>query len=335
MRWSLRTITMVAALGVTVVAVGGMACVESPDLAENTQGLAPIPTAHGVVQMLGEALTDVALTPIQESVVEGLGAQVEPLQIQIDKAENAVLKAISDQVKAHSMDRAALDPSIAAYVAARTNLTAPLRSAVESMHDILQPAQRADFADALECRLHAVTQAIQSTDTLDDFATQMGLTDAQKAMIRDAMMDFKQSLLSERESLHDAIEAFRGDTFSVEEYLPQSEVAGRATSRAKAFVDVTFAILNILSPTQREGLAARLADAATKSDEPEAKAVQPLITAGPENVDTAAQLLWAAGRVRRGPYGGIRGGVVVGGVGRYYGRRVGYYPPNWGWGYGW
>jgi Spy/CpxP family protein refolding chaperone len=220
-------------------------------------------------------------------------------------------------------------------VAARTKLTAPLRSAVESLHDILQPEQRADFAEALECRIHAVTQAIQSTDTLDDFATQMGLTDAQKAMIRDEMMDFKQSLLSERESLHDAVESFRGDTFSVEEYLPQSEVAGRATSRAKAFVDVTFAILSILGPTQREGLAARLANAATKSDEPEAKAVQPLITAGPEHVDTAAQLLWAAGRVRRGPYGGIRGGVVVGGVGGYYGRRVGYYPPNLGWGYGW
>jgi Spy/CpxP family protein refolding chaperone len=328
---------MVAALGVMVVAVGGTACVESPDLAENTQRLTQVPRAHGVVQMLGEALTDVALAPIQESVVEALGAQVEPLQIQVDQAENDLLKAIADQVKAHSMDRAALEPNIAAYVEARTKLTAPLRSAVESLHDILQPMQRADFAEALACRVHAVTQAIQSTDTLDEFATQMGLTDAQKAMIRDAMMDFKQSLLSERESLHYAIEAFRGDTFSVEEYLPQSEVAGRATSRAKAFVDVTFAILSILGPAQRDALAVRLVDAATKSDEPEAKAtaVQPLISAGPENVDTAAQELWAAGRVRRGPYGGVRGGVVVGGVGGYYGRRVGLYPPNWGWGYGW
>ena len=54
---------------------------------------------------------------------------------------------------------------------------------------------------------------------------------------------------------------------------------------------------------------------------------------GAEDIGETAAPLWAAG-VRRGPFGGVRAGVVVGGAPRYYRGRVAAYPYAAGWGYG-
>ena len=70
-----------------------------------------------------------------------------------------------------------------------------LRSAVESLHGILTPEQRVDFAEALQSRVYGITRAAMSSDNLDEFATKMNLTNAQDEAIRAIVKQLKQGLV--------------------------------------------------------------------------------------------------------------------------------------------
>ena len=81
----------------------------------------------------------------------------------MDEAENALLAALADRIHAGRIEIATRSGRrIAAYVNAREALTPELRDALDRLHDTLDPAQRADLADALECRVHDVRRAIVS-----------------------------------------------------------------------------------------------------------------------------------------------------------------------------
>ncbi len=171
-----------------------------------------------------------------------------------------------------------------------------------------------------------------SRTRLDAFEEALGLDDAQKEQI---LGDFKQlipSIRAEHHRIHRAIEGFRADTFSIEDYFPATDVAERAHSRAERIIDVTDEILGILDADQTAKLAARIqAAAAVRGQMPPVRPVVPAPAPGSETVGAAQDHIWAVGR--RGPWG--RRGVVVGGSGAWYGVRVGAYPVAAGWGLGW
>ncbi len=137
---------------------------------------APSATPHGIVELIGDAIAQVTLQPDQEAKVEALSAEIEPLQVQVDNAENALLSALADQVQVGAVDKDTLAPLVAAYVAARTAVSPELRKAVESLHELLDADQRADFSDAIECGVHEVYGAVLTGEQLDDFAKSLGLT---------------------------------------------------------------------------------------------------------------------------------------------------------------
>ncbi len=115
--------------------------------------------------------------------------------------------------------------------------------------------------------------------------------------------------------MHQAIEGFRGETFSVEQYLPQAEVTERARLQAERIVDVTASIADVLDAEQRVALAERIHEAAVAREGTPDETIEQAPTdkpKGAESVGTATQHLWAGAAVRRGPFGGVRGGVVVG-----------------------
>jgi len=338
MKSVVRSIVTLAALGLAgTVPCGVAGAAQAPPTAEKAPA-APARTAHGIVQMIGESLGEVTLTADQETIVEALGARVEPLQAVVDEAENALLLALADQIHAGHIDRAALEPQIAAYVSAREALAPELRDALDKLHDALDHEQRADLADALECRVHDVRRAIVSGEKTDELAMKLGLDDKQKASVNEILQNLQPGLETEREALHHAIEAFRDETFGLEKILPAADVPERARHRAEGIIDATVSISDILTPAQREQLAERLRQAAmARSDAAEDQPPAAMPGLSPKSADLvgeAADALWAAG-FRRGPLGGVRGGVVVtGGAGRYYRGRVGAYPYAAGWGYG-
>lgn len=327
MRMSVRSMVAFTLLGLAAVAAGGIADAGQPAPHADEPVPAPARTPHGFVQLIGEALSEVSVRPDQEAALEALGRQVEPLQSKVDDAENTLLLALADQVLVGHVDRDALEPQVAQYASARQEVSGELRSVFEQLHDLLDHGQREDFADALESRVHDVRRAILAGEQLDEIGQQLNLTEAQKQAIRDGLQQLAPALERERERIHGVIEAFRGETFSIEEQLPQSQVSERARARADRIIDLTAGLVSILDPAQREKLAARIHEAAAaRGDEP---------TETAEDVGSAEDHLWVAGGVRRGRFGGVRAGVAVGGAPRYYYGRAVAYPYAVGWGYGW
>ena len=280
--------------------------------------------------MIGEALAEVGLRADQEATVESLGAEVEPLQALVDQAESEILRTLADQVKADRIDPLTLEPEVQAYAAARLSASTTLRSTLEELHALLNPDQRADFADALESRLHEAIAATTCGEMLARFAERLGLSEAQNQKLDDSIQQMMPALRAERRGLHNAIEGFRGDSFSIEQHMPKHEVLAKARRRAERIIALTESLMNTLDAGQREKLAARIDEAAhargdEMSDEPHARG----------HLGIATDHLWAAGRVVRGPFGGVRGGVVVGGSAGFYGNRARAYPVAAGWGWGW
>ena len=337
MRLSLRTVVVFSALGLASAVVGGIALAGQPAPHEE-----PTPTPshapHGFVQIIGESLSEVTLRPEQESAVEALGARIEPLQAKVDDAENALLLGLSDQVLMGTISRDALEPLVNGYANARQDASGELRAALAQLHDLLDPSQREDLADAIESRVHDVRLAILAGEKLDALGEQLQLTDAQKQKIADGLAQLAPTLEHERMVIHAAIEGFRGDTFSIEDFLPQSKVPERARLRAERIIDLTDSIVSILDAGQREKLADRIRAAATAQGDEATEPTMPVPhhhLKSAEAVGEAEQHVWVASGVRRGPWGGVRGGFVAGGAPRFFYGRARAFPYAAGWGYGW
>jgi len=321
MKSTLRSMVTLAALGlVGAVASGAAGAEPAPAVGAETPAAN---TPHGLIQLIGDALGDVSLRPDQQDAVEALGAKVEPLQATVDQAESDLLTMLAEQVSAGAIDLAAIEPNILAYATAREDVSAGLRSAIEELHLILDPTQRMDFADSLECGVHDVLLALTSGERLDDFAQTLGLNDAQKQDLSDDLGELTPMLDAARQSLHAVIEGFRSDTFSIEQFMPQNEVFAKAEQRAEMIVDVTDLFMDVLNPSQRDELAQRIREAAKVRSDMSEQQTQRIVV-----VHRRPQV---RAFVARGP----RGGVVVGRARGYYYGRARAYPVAVGWGYGW
>jgi hypothetical protein len=285
---------------------------------------------HGFVQLIGEALSEVDLRPEQETAVECLGNHIEPLEARVDAAEAGILNALSTGVRAGCIDRTALESYVTDYVNARVDVSSDLRTAIDKLHSILDTSQRADFADALEARVHSVRMAILSGERLENLATALQLTEAQKQHILDDLHNIAMALEPERYAIHHAIEAFREDAFAIDNVMPKSEVPERARTRATRLIDMTEGLMKLLDDKQRDKLADRIHEAAV-ARAPET--VEAMPTKSEEQLGEAAQAWWA-GRGWRGGGWGWRRPFVVGAPGCTYGRVVAYpYAAGWGWGW--
>ncbi len=142
---------------------------------------------------------------------------------------------------------------------------------------------------------------------------------------------------ADREAIHAAIEGFRADDFSLDDYIPSTDVEARARLRAELIVDTTDEILGVLDPDQRDMLAARIEGAASSAAQRSPETATAALYDDQAGTGEASQHIWIAG-YGRGPW--ARRGVVVGGMGvpaysGWYGVRVGAYPIAAGWGLGW
>jgi hypothetical protein len=92
------------------------------------------------------------------------------------------------------IDRHALEPRIAEYIAARQAMSGPVRDAIQQLHDKLDAEQRADFADALEANMHRARREITSGAKLSAFAAKVGLTDKQVQELRQKLQKITPGL---------------------------------------------------------------------------------------------------------------------------------------------
>ncbi len=299
---SLRALTIVLGLGLATAAYVTSGCGASSGTeptAQTAQAATKAPftvPAHGFVKVSLDALGDVPLRPEQRPQIEALAKDAEARHQSSRDAKNALVTAIADQVQAGTLDRAALQPKIDALQAAM-KASKPLdAAALEKLHAVLDPEQRAAFVAALQAKWHdhggpehggpehggppgADHDGPPSSPMgrgmgfgpLAQLGADLKLTDDQKDKIKQAlfaqhdaaggMHDWRGGMREGHERLEKLTEAFKSEHFVVAELEPKdSEPKDFMTDHGDKMFKLGQAVLPILTPEQRTILAGKIRD---------------------------------------------------------------------------
>lgn len=205
-------------------------------------------------------------------------------------ARKDLFTALAAQVEAGKVDRAALEPKIAAAGAVHTQARTADGVALEKLHAILDSSQRNALVDALEKEHaghehgprgdhgfageeheHDQGQAHARGERGErghgSFFKDLNLSEDQKAKIHDAMkadwdqkkqaFEMNKNGKGFHEGIKKALESFRGDTFSASAFAPPAG-APMMHDRAGGLVHFFEIATPILTPEQRTAAAADL-----------------------------------------------------------------------------
>ena len=228
--------------------------------------------AHGHLKLAGDALGDVPLTASQRGAIEKLAADSEARHADARAARKELVLAIAAQVQAGQIDRAALQPKIAVLVAGLQKAQPADRAAFEQLHGLLSADQRVAFVDALEARIVERVGQVRDKHPLKQWAEDLGLTEAQRTQIKDAM---KLRWQASAQGGHEAppwaeakergakvMGAFKQERFVMDEVAPAVDVAAKAQKMSEHMLGVAEAALPVLTPAQRAIAAQKLRDKA-------------------------------------------------------------------------
>ncbi len=263
------------ALAVPALGCGGTVQSEPPVTADTATTKAPVATgAHGPVKLFGEALGDVPLTASQRSAIEQLAADAEARHAEARAARKDLMLALATQVQAGQIDRAALQPKIAALTAAMQKAQPGDRAAFEQLHAILGPQQRSEFVDAVKARLGAHVGETKDKHSLKQWAEDLHLSDDQRAQIKSAMMDRMKAAHAEghrdwsqaKQHGEAVMEAFKQDRFVMDEVAPAHDVAQQVSRMTDRVLGLAEVAVPILTPEQRVIAAQKMSEKAEALD---------------------------------------------------------------------
>jgi Spy/CpxP family protein refolding chaperone len=224
---------------------------------------------HGPVKVVGEALSDVPLTPQQRGDIAQLAAEADARHGATRAAERDLLGALAAQVQVGAIDRSALQPKIDAVVAATAQAQPADRAAIERLHSILGPDQRTAFVDALEARLAEHHGRWSGRHPMRELIKELKLSDTQLSQIKTVAKDSMRSMREGKgpgtwglgEGWHrgaKVLHAFEQDHFVLDEVAPPIDVGKRATTMTDHFVTLASQVFPILTPEQRAIVAREL-----------------------------------------------------------------------------
>jgi Spy/CpxP family protein refolding chaperone len=271
-----RGLALAVVLGAAapVLGCGGTAASEPAASAGQASTRAPVaPTAHGPVRLIGEALGDVPLSAPQRSQLEQLAADAEARHADERAARADLMNALAAQVQGGAIDRAALQPKVAALTAAVEKAQPADRAALEQLHAVLGPDQRVAFVDALKARIHERMGEVRDKHPLKRWADDLQLTDDQRAQIRSAFRAHFEGAGGEH---HDGgmggaqpmrrgakiFAAFEQERFVLDEIAPPLDVQRIVAQKADHFLTMAELTLPVLTPSQRATAAEKLRDRA-------------------------------------------------------------------------
>jgi Spy/CpxP family protein refolding chaperone len=266
-------ITLVA----PVLGCSGAVATEPPATADTATTRAPVAqSAHGPLKVLGDALGDVPLTASQRGVIEKMATDAEARHAGAQSARRELVLAVAAQIEAGKIDRAALQPKIDALVAAMQTVQPTDRAAFEQLHAILTPDQRTAFVDAVEARAAGRAAQMRDKHPLAQWAADLGLSEEQRAQIKDAMKGRWQAAGHQRPGDAGAgaqergaklMNAFKQDRFVMDEAAPPLDLAQHAQKASERMLGLADASLGVLTPPQRALAAQKLRDRAESMDE--------------------------------------------------------------------
>lgn len=289
-----RTFFLATALSLSVSAVGcGSASTEPNTQAgtgtSTTDGTATkaavAVNSHGMVKLVGNALSEVPLRADQRTTIEKLASDAETRHQSMVTARTALANAIATQVEAGKVDETALQPQIDAVVAAWDQSRPADRAAFQQLHDLLDATQRQAFVDAFHAQMkakHADHEGHHGHGAkLEEWATALNLTDAQKDQIKSSMQaefaahsqDFAGKM-ADMKAAHEqrkhALDNFAADSFKVDDALPApgdtKQKAQEMSSHMIRFVQV---VLPTLTADQRKLAADKIRTKGASQEEEE------------------------------------------------------------------
>jgi Spy/CpxP family protein refolding chaperone len=232
----------------------------------------------GVTLFIAMSLDTLGVSPEQEATVERVRSSLHARMAPALAAEQSLMGVLADGVAAGSVDQPSADAHVAQVTAAAASAHDASSDALNELHGVLTPPQRAALVDKVEAHW-AVWQKANADDGmpatakdghLATLAMELDLTPAQvdqiRAALRDRMKAAPQFDSQEVTSYLRAFgDAFRADVFDAHALAKardgaDARVAGRGAGLMASFVE---AVNPVLTPEQRADFALRLREHAT------------------------------------------------------------------------
>jgi Spy/CpxP family protein refolding chaperone len=293
--------------------------------------------AGGIVELVDEALSQVSLRPDQIATLQKLGGDVDAKVAIVDQAKRNLLAALGRQVEGGSIDIAALEPQIRAFIDESALASPALRGAMQKLHDTLDASQRQQFVAALANAIRERQASATPNATLERWSTTLDLTDQQKQQVGAILEAAGAAGQPVRARLERVLASFAEPSFSIDKVLPPSNPRARAERVASEIIEIAALVTHVLTPEQRV-IAARAIErrAAGASTESPAAPGTAQSSSSLESTGSEESPLWAGGYRGFGGYAGGYRGYAGGyrGFGGYgYHRSASYHRVS-GYGFG-
>jgi Spy/CpxP family protein refolding chaperone len=275
-----------------------------------------------IVAMVEEALKGVNLRQDQVDTLQKLGEEVDAKVGAADQAKRDFLSALADAIEAGKVDAGALKSKIDAVADAAAAASPDVRSAIDKIHDTLDPDQRKEFVKGFRDALKKHEGRFDKKMVVERWAKALSLTDEQKQKVSDILGEDTVADDVAKARIELVLAAFPGKHFKIDYLLaPESAEHERVTHMMDRITDVTSRVTDILTPEQRKTAADRIrAKVAGRGSEEGGETGK--ASAGLETTDSTSEAIWMGG-ARAGyaaaGYRGYAGGGFVGGYGAGYG----------------
>jgi len=271
---SLVSLVGLVSVGTAAVAHAG------PEAGEQAQGEHGHRGHHGRGRhgdLVRTSLRLESLSDAQRQQIEGLIAQERGAHANVRAARSQLLEAVAAGIAAGNVDDIALSPNVQAVESAIQADEPADRAALEKLHAILTPAQRAELVGRIES--HTGPRGPRATPATDGgppeagrgpraFARELNLTDAQRAQIATNLRSIgpatdRTAWKGAHDSEHRVLEAFKGDRFVMNEVASPRD-ARLVEAEATRVVRMAKASAPVLTVAQRTTAAAELRARATR-----------------------------------------------------------------------
>ena len=226
----------------------------------------------GVMLFIAMSLDTLGVSPEQRAAVEkireDLHAKMDPARM----AEQSLLGTLADELAADRLDASKVDAAIAQMSAASAAVHEATIDALNHLHEVLTPAQRAALIDKVESHWavwqnangEKTAQGRSEDDHLTALATDLGLTPEQVGQIRSGLGEgMKGGARFDSQEIDAYLRAFAGafqsETFDARALITASganaHLVGRGALHLARLVEAAFPVL---TADQRAELAQRL-----------------------------------------------------------------------------
>jgi len=269
----LPTISLIAVSAITVAACNGRATgsAAAPEAAVEAPQSAPAANVEGPGHKLFQQVEALGLRAEQRDAVieieQNLGADLAPHRATVRR----VAELLASSVEAGTLDARDAAAQEAALADALVEAKASFADAMNAVHDVLDAGQRAALVAELQAhRGHA--QGAEPKGPLATLAFELGLSEAQKASIRDAVQRGADEIFPDRKVRREAKEAriaAMGEAFVSDDFNAADFDFGGGDERSlESFGEVARRAVDlsgrVLGASQRKTLSAMIRDRAAR-----------------------------------------------------------------------